>query len=694
MLRVIAAIAAVLVAFVGPLACSATEPTQRLRYPATRIVAVVDDYHGTKVADPYRWLEDLDSPEVRRWAADQLAVAEPILRNNERRPWVRARMEVFAKFWDDFDHQSPEPSLIDASALAPGWSVTETWASPDRKLAAYAVSDRGSEWVDVRVRRLADGKDFDETLDGLLWSDVLWTKDSRGFFYVRSRRPSAGERTALKSPAVFYHRPGTPQSDDRALFRTPDHTTDLVVELALSTDGRHLFISEGTGAHGNGIGWVLTRLHVLDLGHPQRPSLNGALQSITSERDAAYQVVASAGTTLYVLTDRDAPRRRLVAIDLRNPAPAQWRDVIPQPSQPSEVLASVHEIGGRFVAVSMHNVQHGVRVFDLAGRLIRELAIPPMTNVMRVSAGVRPNELVVESVGYVSPPTRTRYDIVTGAPLDARPVALPFATADYEIKQVWYRAKDGVRVPMFVLHRRGLALDGSHPALLNGYGASNTSMLPGFSENVFAALELGFVVAVPSLRGGGEFGRTWYEAAILDRKQTTFDDFIAAAEYLIAEGYTSPERLAIEGASNGGLLVTAVITQRPDLFRVAVAGVPITDTLRYDRGRHTAQFGSASNPAQFPFLYAYSPQHRIKAGTCYPATLITTAFNDDRAPAWLALKFTAALQAAQSCDRPVILRADTGGGHSGDFVEDAADALAFMAGELGLKIPAKSAGSR
>jgi prolyl oligopeptidase len=675
----------------GVAACSASEPSSRQRYPATRTVDVVDDYHGTRVADPYRWLEALDSAEVRQWAAAQTAIAEPILRNHEHRPWLRSRMEEYAKYWDAFTEPSKAPDVIDPKTIAPGKRVTDTWVSPDRKFAAYAVSEQGSEWVETRVRRLSDGKDLDEKLEGMLWSDAWWTKDSRGFFYIRSIRPSINERTALKSPAVYYHVPGTSQSDDAPVFRTPAGATDLVLEVDLSQDGRYLFVSEGNGAHVDGIGWVLTRLHVLDLGNPLRPSLTRPLQSITPERDASYQVIASAGDTLYVFTDRNAPRRRLVAIDLRNPAPERWRDVIPQPAGADEILDTVHDIGGRFVVVAMRNVQHSVRVFDRAGRLIRELSIPPMTSVRPVEAGSGPSHLSVEAMQFFSPPTRKRYSLATGAEMGAQAQTVPPGLADYEAKQVWYRSRDGVRVPMFLLHRRGLALDGSHPVFLTGYGASGQSTRIEFAEHTLAALDLGMIVAMPALRGGGEFGRAWYDAAILERKQTTFDDFIAAAEYLIKERYTSPSMLAIEGASNGGLLITAVITQRPDLFRVAVAGVPMADAIRYDRGRHRPQFGWASNPAHFPFLYAYSPQHRIKPGTCYPATLIATALNDDRAPAWMALKFTATLQAAQSCDRPVILRADTGGGHQGDFMEDAADTLAFVAGQLGLKIPAKTA---
>jgi prolyl oligopeptidase len=280
--------------------------------------------------------------------------------------------------------------------------------------------------------------------------------------------------------------------------------------------------------------------------------------------------------------------------------------------------------------------------------------------------------------------------VVTGRKTVERGVKLPFPAGTFVITQGWYPSKDGVRVPMFLAHRRGLVLDGSHPTVLAGYGASSQFALPFLDEWAVASLELGLVIALPALRGGGEFGRAWYEAGTLERKQTSMDDFIAAAEYLIRERYTSAGKLAITGASNGGLLVTAVINQRPDLFRVAVASVPQADNLRYDRGRHNTQFGTPANPAHLPFLLAYSPVHNVKPGTCHPSTLITTALNDERAPAWMALKHTATLQAAQSCDRPVILRVDTGGGHIGNESDDAADAIAFVATQLGVTRPDSS----
>jgi prolyl oligopeptidase len=664
--------------------CTADRSPTRLRPPAARTVDVVDDYHGTKVADPYRWLEELESAEVRDWAAAQTAFALPMLRGNDVWPWTLARIAELDRFWEEPATEPEDPEWIDERSLGEGKSLSDIWPSPNRTLAVYAVSDGGSEWVETRIRDLATGRDLDERLDGLLWSDATWTLDDRGFFYVRSERPALRERTLSKAPALCYHVVGTPQSADVVLYQTPPDTTDRILNQEMSADGRFVFLYEGHGAHDDGIGWLLTRLSVLDLGDPQRPVLTGGLVPLT-ECDAAYRVVASAGETLYLFTDRGAPRGRVVALDLRQPAPESWRDVVPQGE---EVIEEVLDIGGLFVVRSLRDVQNRVRVIDRDGRLVRELPIPPMTAVTSLRRGASGDELIVEAMEGGFAPTRTRHDLRSGTMTVERAAKLPFAAGEYVLEQAWYPAKDGVRVPMFVAHRSDLRLDGSHPTLLLGYGASSQSTQPWVDEWGLAALELGLVIAIPALRGGGEFGRDWYEAAILDRKQTSFDDFIAAAEHLIREGYTSPDRLAIHGVSNGGLLVTAVINQRPELFRVAVAEVPMADALRYDRGRHNAQFGSPRDPAAFAWLRAYSPQQNVKPGACYPATLITTALNDDRAPAWMALKFTAALQAAQGCERPIVLRVDDTGGHGGNpGDEGGADVLAFVAGELGLSPP-------
>jgi len=696
----------------------ATTPVS-FAYPPTRTVDVSDDYHGTRVADPYRWLESIESTEVRDWAAAQTSLAVPFLRDNAARPWLVARMEKHAEAFDQFDGK-PSPTkgttdfrlipnaagthrvlailtegipprvLVDPAEFGADASITAFQVSPDERYVAYALSDRGSEWVTTRIRRVTARKDLPDVLDGLLFEPPVWTHDSRGFFYVHQQRAAPTERTMLRAPSIRYHKVDTPQSVDRVILQTPRDSTDLVLDVEVSPDGRYAIAYEGTGAHWEYIGWALTRVHVLDLRSATAPDVSGPLVALNGARDAAYRVVTTSGSTVFVLTDRAAPRRRLVSIDLLDPAPARWRDII---SESTGVLESVSEIRGHFVAVYLEQVQNVVRVFDRNGRLVRTLDVLPLSTVLDVRAGPGPSELLVDTTSFLRAPVTTSHDIAAGSSRSLSIVPTHFTPSDYTVSQPWYTSKDGSRVPMFVIHRKGMSLDGSHPTIIRGYGASGSVMSPAYTEELLAWIEAGGVFAVPSLRGGGEFGRSWYEAAILDRKQTTIDDFIAAAEYLIAQRYTSSAKLAIQGASNGGQLVAATLAQRPDLFAAAIAEVPLTDNLRYDRGRHRAQFGSAADSAQFPFLFAYSPLHRVKAGTCYPATLITTAMNDDRAPAWHALKLTAALQAAQSCANPILLRADGTGGHAGNrglssFIDNAADVLSFAALRLGLPVPA------
>jgi prolyl oligopeptidase len=656
------------------------------RYPPTRTVDVVDDYHGTTVRDPYRWLENLNDRDVREWAAAQTAFAIPYLRDNDVRPWLLQRVdELGALFREPSTRRAErEPPLVDEESLAAGELLDGIWPSPDRRYAAYQVSRDGSDWSEGRVRRVSDSTDLSERLEGLFGDAMIWTHDGRGFFYVRATNPTDG-RAQRAGRGVYYHVIGTPQSRDVVILRMDANVTDVNVDHELSADGRFLFVSEGTGPYVDDLGHVNSRLHVLDLRDPAQPAIGNALVALSATRDAAYRVVATRGDSIYLFTDHAAPRRRLVVFAIGTPAVEQWREVVPTSD---DVVDLVEEIDGRFVVRFVRKVQHGVRVYERDGRLVRELPIRPMTTIMNIQADTT-GALVVRAVeGFV--PTRRRYALASGRDSTEVDVKTPSPADAYEVRQVWFTSNDGVRVPMFVAHRRGLSLDGSHPTVLTGYGASSSIEMPNFGIGAIALLELGFVLAAPSLRGGGEFGRSWYEAAILGRKQTTFDDFIAAAEFLINERYTTADRLAILGGSNGGLLVTSVINQRPELFRVAIANVPPTDLLRFDPGAHSAQYGSPSDPAHLPFLRASSALHNVRPGTCYPATLITTSFKDQVVPAWNAFKLSAALQAAQSCDRPVLLRADTTGGHGGLGLDGLGDTFGFITTQLGVPRPGPS----
>ena len=688
-----------------------------IRYPAARTVSVVDDYFGTRVADPYRWFE-VESPETKRWAAAQTAFAQRFLRDRSLSPWIASHIREYLRPFDAVAAAEMLASRAEAlrlekairgthEVLVAGRStkhrrrvlldpvhygtlarISRFRVARDQQHVIVELALGGSDWKQALVVRVADGVVLPERIDGLLFAQPVWTRDGNGFFYVRYQRPGSGERMMFRSAAVLYHTLGAAPASDRLILQTPVGNSDIVLSVSLSTDSRYVIVSEGSGADSDEIGWVDSRLHVLDLGSGTQPTLSAPLLQLSATRDAAYRVIRTSGTDFTVLTDHGAPRHRLVTIDLANPAPEHWRDVIPESA---DMLQSVRVINTHLVAVYLRNVQPMVRVFTLDGRLVREIHPPPMSRIF-AEPGAADSLLQIESESYLQSPMVTQHDLTTGASKTLWATTSTFSAGDYVQTQRWFVSRDGTRVPIFLVHRKDIVLDGSHPTLLYGYGASGTSQLPRYAPDILAWLALGGVYAMPSLRGGGEFGRAWYDAATLGRKQTTFDDFIAAAEFLIAEGYTSPTRLAIQGESNGGQLVAAVITQRPDLFAVAIAGVPQTDNLRYDRGRHRGQFGSPADSAHFPFLFAYSPLHRVRPGTCFPATLITTALNDNRSPAWLAMKFAATLQSAQSCGRPVLLQAHLSGGHYGNrapesSIDDATDVLTFIASQLGMRPP-------
>ncbi len=691
--------------------------TRAIRYPGARTVDVVDDYFGTRVADPYRWFES-DTPETRQWAARQARFTTPYLRNREMRPWVESRIREYNKPFQELDSAEaedrraqpirleratrgthdvlvaqagptkPRRVLFDPVRYGSRARIARFRVSRDQQHVIVEWADGGSDWKQARVLRVADGFVLPETVDGLLFSQPVWTRDSKGFFYVRYQRPAPDTRVMFQDGAVFYHALGSTRGDDRQIFESAPGNSEIVVGVSLSSDGRYAFIAEGSGADSDEIGWFDSRLHVLDLGNPDAPKLTAPLMPLSASRDAAYRVIRSSGTELTVLTDRGAPRHRLVTIDLADPAPERWRDLIPESAA---MLQSVRVISGRLVAIYLRDAQSLVRVFTLDGALVRQIEPPPMSHVF-VEPGSADSLLEIESESYLQPPVVVQHDLTTGRSTPLHATAAGFPVSKYVQRQRWYVSKDGTRIPIFLVHRKDIVLDARNPTLLFGYGASGTSMSPSFDPEVLAWLELGGVYAMPSLRGGGEFGRAWYAAATLGRKQTTFDDFIAAAEFLIAERYTSPARLAIKGASNGGLLVSAVMTQRPELFAVAVADVPQTDNLRYDRGRHRGQFGAVTDSTQFSFLYAYSPLHRVRQGTCYPATLIRTALNDDRSPAWGAMKFAASLQSAQACNRPILLQAQPFGGHYAQrspesAISDATDVMVFIATQLDVRVP-------
>ena len=689
---------------------------QTLQYPPARKSDVVDDYHGTRVPDPYRWLEDPDSPESRAWIEAQNRLTEAYLAAIPARTTIRDRL---TKLWnypkygtpfrkggryfffknDGLQNQSvlykqasltaqPE-TLLDPNLLsADGTVALSTLAvTDDGRLLAYGTAASGSDWEEFRVRDVVMGQDRTDHLKWIKFSGASWTKDAAGFFYSRYPEPTDKALTDVnRFQKLYYHRLGTDQAQDVLVYERPDQP-DWGMNAEVTDDGRYAVLQVWLGTDRR------NRVYYLDLKGPKRPKVTGEVVRLLDDFDASYSFVGNDGPVFYFLTDLDAPRKRVIAIDTRHAERARWREIIPQSADVLEALQIVHDT---FVAQYMHDASSRLRLFGLDGRLVKELELPTLGSIGGISGERKDDEMFYAFTSFLYPTTIFRYDFKTGATSVFKAPAIDFDPSGYETKQVFYASKDGTRVPMFITHKKGLRLDGSNPTYLYGYGGFNISLTPAFSVAVLAWLEMGGVYAVPNLRGGGEYGEEWHQAGMHDKKQNVFDDFIAAAEYLIAQGYTSTPKLAIAGGSNGGLLVGAAITQRPDLFGAALPAVGVMDMLRFHKftigWAWVTDYGSADSAAQFPYLYKYSPLHNIRAGTRYPATLVTTADHDDRVVPGHSFKFTAALQAAQAGPQPVLIEIETKAGHgagkpTSKLIEEQADRFAFLVRNLGMTVP-------
>ena len=699
----------------GLLATAAPAGGQTLQYPVARKSDVVEDYHGTKVPDPYRWLEDPDSPETRGWieAENRLtaafldaiparaAIHERLTKlwNYPRYgpPFRKARRYFFFKN-DGLQNQAvlymqnsldaAAETLLDPNLLSEDGTVAlSTWAaSDDGRLLAYGTSASGSDWEEFRVRDVGTGRDLPDHLQWIKFSGASWTKDGNGFFY--SRFPEPGDKALTdvnRFQRLYYHRLGTDQLQDVLVYERPEQP-DWGMNGEVTEDGRYLVLRVWLGTDRR------NRVYYLDLHDAQRPRVQGEVVRLLDNFDASYTFLGNDGTVFYFLTDLDAPRRRVIAIDTRHPERSRWREIIPQ-SQ--DVLEAVQIIHDTFVANYMHDASSRLRLFALDGRLLRDLELPTLGSVGSISGERKDSEMFYAFTSFLYPTTIFRYDFTTGVTSVFKEPTIAFDPSGYETTQVFYRSKDGTRVPMFITHKKGLTLDGSHPTYLYGYGGFNISLTPSFSVAVLVWLEMGGVYAVPNLRGGGEYGEEWHQAGMHGKKQNVFDDFIAAAEYLIAQGYTAPAKLAIAGGSNGGLLVGAAMTQRPELFGAALPAVGVMDMLRFHKftigWAWVTDYGSADSAAQFPYLYKYSPLHNLRPGTRYPATLVTTADHDDRVVPGHSFKFTAALQAAQAGPQPVLIEIETKAGHgagkpTSKLIEEQADRFAFLVRNLGMQV--------
>ena len=699
----------------GMFTSAAPAGAQTLQYPAARKSDVVDDYHGTRVPDPYRWLEDPDSPESRAWIEAENRLTAAYLAEIPARSTIRERL---TKLWnypkygtpfrkgrryfffknDGLQNQSvlykqasltadPE-TLLDPNLLSEDGTVAlSTMAvSDDGRLLAYGTSASGSDWEEFRVRDVAQGRDLSDDLKWIKFSGASWTNDDAGFFYSRYPEPADKALTDVnRFQRLYYHRLGTDQAQDLLVYERPDQP-DWGMNAEVTDDGRYAVMHVWLGTDRR------NRVYYLDLKDAKRPKVTGEVVRLLDDFDASYAFVGNDGPVFYFLTDLDAPRKRVIAIDTRHPERARWREIIPQGP---DVLDGVQIIHDTFVANSMHDASSRLRLFAHDGRFVKDLPLPTLGSIGGISGERKDDEMFYAFTSFLYPTTIFRYDFKSGVTSVFKAPAIDFDPSGYETKQVFYTSKDGTRVPMFITHQKGLHLDGSNPTYLYGYGGFNISLTPSFSVSMLVWLQMGGVYAVPNLRGGGEYGEEWHQAGMHDRKQNVFDDFIAAAEYLIAQGYTSPSKLAIAGASNGGLLVGAAITQRPELFGAALPAVGVMDMLRFHKftigWAWVTDYGSADSAAQFPYLYKYSPLHNIRAGTRYPATLVTTADHDDRVVPGHSFKFTAALQAAQAGPQPVLIEIETKAGHgagkpTSKLIEEQADRMAFLVKNLGLEV--------
>ncbi|CAN5694413.1 prolyl oligopeptidase family serine peptidase [soil metagenome] len=683
----------------------------RLVYPETRRAEQVDDYHGTRVPDPYRWLEDTDSPETKAWVEAQNRVTFDLLKNIPERQGIEQRLTElwnYERFSVPFkeggryffsrnsglQNQSvlyvqssldAEPRvLLDPNTLSPDGTIalTSLRVSEDGRHLAYGTSSGGSDWQEIRVRNVETGQDGPDHLRWIKFSGAAWTHDGQGFFYSRFPEPAGNTLTTENiNNKLYYHRVGTPQSEDVLVYERPDRP-EWRFFPQVTDDGRYLVIYTSYQTSKNDLLYV-------DLGNTRRPNLRAPVRELVTGFEANYGMVGNDGPVLYVQTDKDAPKGRVIAVDTRRPQRANWRALIPEGEN---VLGSVNIINNQFVASYLQDAASRIRIFSLQGQPVREIALPTLGSVGSISGERNDREAFYSFTSFLYPSTIFRYDFRTGQSSVFRAPKVDFDPSGYETKQLFYTSKDGTRVPMFITHRKGLELNGNNPTLLYAYGGFNISMTPGFSVSNLVWLERGGVYAVANLRGGGEYGQEWHQAGTKERKQNVFDDFIAAAEYLVQQKYTSPSKLAISGGSNGGLLVGAVANQRPDLFGAALPAVGVMDMLRYHQftiGRAwSVDYGTSEDPEGFRYLYAYSPLHNVKPGSCYPATMVTTADHDDRVVPGHSFKYAAALQAAQACNNPVLIRIETRAGHgagkpTAKQIEEAADRWAFLVRALG-----------
>jgi prolyl oligopeptidase len=694
--------------------CSAVKSahgTSRLAYPTTATTNQVDDYFGTKVADPYRWLEDDNSEATKAWVQEENKVTFGFLEQIPQRAAIKERL---TQLWDyerfgvpskeggryfltrnnGLQNQSvlysmasldAEPvMLLDPNTLSADGTVSLAGLgiSDDGNLMAYGLAKAGSDWEDWKVRDTRTGKDLADEIHWVKFSGASWMKDGSGFYYSRYDEPAKGNvmKGLNQFHKLYFHRLGTAQTEDKLVYERKDQP-EWNFNGSVTDDGRYLIIhvSKGTDTR--------NRLYYQDLKNP-----DGTVVELLNDFDAAYGFIDNVESVFYFRTDLDAPRGRVIAIDTAHPERANWKQIVPQSS---DRLQGVSLVNDGLIADYLKDARSEVKIFRRDGKLAQQLELPGLGTASGFGGKRKETETFYAFTSFTTPASIYRLDLITGASTVFRQPKVRFNPSDFETTQVFYNSKDGTRIPMFITSKKGLKLDGKNPTYLYGYGGFDISLTPAFSPAMLAWLEMGGMFAEPTLRGGGEYGEAWHQAGMKSRKQTVFDDFIAAAEWLLANHYTERSKLAIGGRSNGGLLVGACLTQRPDLFGAALPGVGVMDMLRFHKftigWAWASEYGSSSEGAeQFKALYAYSPLHHIRKGVKYPATLITTGDHDDRVVPAHSFKFAATLQSAQGGRKPVLIRIETRAGHGAGKpttkqIEESADLWAFLVKELGME---------
>jgi prolyl oligopeptidase len=669
---------------------------QAPKAPPTRQDNIREVIHGVEIIDPYRWLEDQDSPETRQWIDAQNKYTKSLLDGLPSRPLIQRRLTelmridtVSAPFEqggryflfkkraeDDLSIlyvrkglRGQDEVLIDPHTLSPDHTTTIGLddVSGDGRLMVYSIRRGGEDETELRVMDVDSRKDLPDRLPRALYRGVSFKKDGSGFYYNLQRR-DVGTR-------IFYHAIGTDPTKDIEVFGK-GYGPDKWVSGSVSEDGRYLLFSVQHG-------WARNEVYVQEIS-------GGPIKTIVNDIDAHFDAWF-AGDQLVMQTDWRAPKNRILVVDLKDPSRDKWREIVPEGS---DTIEGYSLAGGKLFLRYLHNVSSLIKIFSIAGKPLGEVPLPGLGAVGGLLGRWNSNEAFFGFRSYVEPQTIYRYDVLSGkTELWAQP-KVPFKSGDFEVAQVWFSSKDGAKVPMFLVHKKGLKPNGKIPTLLYGYGGFNVSLTPRFSSSAALWVEQGGLYAVANLRGGGEFGEAWHRAGMLDKKQNVFDDFIAAAEWLIKNNYTNSTRLAIQGGSNGGLLVGAALTQRPELYQAVLCEFPDLDMIGYYRFKNNnppalLEYGNASDPAQFKFLHAYSPYQKVKPGAKYPAVLLTTGDADTRVPPLQARKMTARLQAATASDRPVLLLYDTKAGHAGGrplskIIEDLSLEMAFLFWQLGM----------